>query len=102
MFDNDQGSEDVAWNPTRSRGIRVYRIEIHLKGGTVLEIEAEDFDLIKLGPMHRYSGIGIKPSEKASQYLPYLDFDEVAAVKFTELAEDDRDENAGAGSETTA
>lgn len=65
------------------------KVEVHFKGGSVMEVEAEDFELFKMGPAHKPSGIDFVPSETAKQYVPCLDFDEVAAVKFTELKEDD-------------
>jgi hypothetical protein len=41
--------------------------------------------------MHKPSGLDFKPSDEAKQYVPYLDFDEVIAVKVTELGDDGAD-----------
>jgi hypothetical protein len=43
------------------------------------------------GTMHKPSGLDFKPSDEAKQYVPYLDFDEVIAVKVTELGDDGAD-----------
>ncbi len=44
-----------------------------------MEIEAEDWELFRLGPAH-------KPG-KAGQQVPYPDFEEAGAVKVTNLGE---------------
>lgn len=67
------------------------KVEVHFRGGSVMELEVEDFNIFKMGPVHKPSGIDFTASEEAKQYVPYLDFDEVVAVKFTELGEADAD-----------
>jgi len=59
----------------------VIRVEVHFKGGSVMEVEVEDFETFQAGPAHKVSGISFVASERAKQYVPYLDFEEVVAVK---------------------
>ena len=65
------------------------RVEVHFRGGSVMEIEAEDWELFKMGPMHKPSSLSFKESESAKQYVPYLDFEEVVAFKVTDLGDDE-------------
>ena len=46
-----------------------------------MEVEVEDFETFQAGPAHKVSGISFVASERAKQYVPYLDFEEVVAVK---------------------
>jgi nitrogen fixation protein len=59
------------------------KVEVHFRGGSVMEVE--DWELFKMGPVHRPSSLTFRFSEEAKQYVPYLDFEEVVAVKVTEL-----------------
>lgn len=65
----------------------VVREEIHFRGGSVMEVEVKDVDLFKMGPMHKPSDLIFHFSEEAKQYVPYLESDEVVAVKVTDLGE---------------
>ncbi len=68
------------------------KVEVHFKGGSIMEVEVEDFETLQMGPAHKVSSINFIISETAKQYVPYLDFEEVAAVKFIDLTEDEQGE----------
>jgi thiamine pyrophosphate-dependent acetolactate synthase large subunit-like protein len=64
------------------------RVEVHFRGGSVMEVEVEDFETFQAGIAHKISAISFQPSRTARQYVPHLDFEEVVAVKVTELDEE--------------
>lgn len=70
------------------------RAEVHFKGGSVMEIDAEDFETYQHSPAHKISAIQFFMSEKAKQYVIYFEMDEVAAIKITELDAEEPAEGA--------
>ena len=69
------------------------KVEVHFKGGSVMEVECEDFETFQGGPVHKVSGLSFKESEEARQYVPYLDFEEVVAFKVTDLGDGGEEQN---------
>lgn len=61
------------------------RAEVHFKGGSVMEIEAEDFETYQHSSLHKISSLNFVRSEEAKQYVILLEMDEVVAVKITDL-----------------
>ncbi len=61
------------------------RAEVHFRGGSVMEVEAEDFETYQHGPAHKISATHFFRSESAKQYVIHFEMDEVVAIKITDL-----------------
>lgn len=61
------------------------RVEIHLKSGTVVDIEAEDL-ITNQHTAGKFLGFELIYPDEARECLRYIDFDEVAAIKQVRLA----------------
>lgn len=53
------------------------RAELHFRGGSVMEVEADDLETFRAGLLHKIAAMDFKYSEKAKQSVVKLDTDEV-------------------------
>lgn len=63
----------------------MFLVEVYLRGGAIVEVECEDFETHQDGPLHKVSRIDFVYPDNTKSQVPYIDFDEMVAWKFTEL-----------------